>query len=123
MEFKRLKGLTIVDVKGLEKGSEEVFFETKNAAGETRKFHMLHYQDCCESVYVADVDGDVTDLIGAKVVEAYEETKDASGSEDVYDSGTWTFYFIQTTKGGVWIRWLGESNGYYSESVDFEEVN
>jgi hypothetical protein len=114
---KRLVGSVIAAVKGLEPGSDRVVFRTADG----REFVMHHSQDCCEHVWVEDVSGDVSDLIGSEVLAAEESTNRDDPPENA-DSWTWTFYRITTSKGLVVIRWLGESNGYYSESVDFEEV-
>lgn len=84
-----------------------------------RVFTMLHHQDCCESVYLEDVCGDLDDLIGAQVVHAREETQD---DEADAECGMWTFYILSTTKGTVTLRWHGSSNGYYSVGVDFCEA-
>ena len=98
----------------------------KTADGKTYKMH--HNQDCCESVYLEDVAGEWDDLIGYPITLAEEVTSNENptdATEDILeyqDSFTWTFYKLATIKGYVDLRWYGESNGYYSESVDFEEV-
>jgi hypothetical protein len=87
---------------------------------------MYHYQDCCESVYVESVVGDLSDLIGSPILQAEEVVQmsgdDASLEGRGDESFTWTFYKLATIKGSVTIRWYGGSNGYYSESVTFKQL-
>ncbi len=87
-------------------------------------YRMYHEQDCCESVYIEDIVGDIYDIVGSVIVEAECVTNsDDEGEDWTDDSFTWTFYKIGTAKGFVTIRWYGESNGYYSEEVTFERVS
>lgn len=85
----------------------------------THKYTMYHEQNCCETVEISDITGDLDDLVGVPIIQASEETNEDNPPEGA-DSFTWTFYNIATIKGYVTIRWLGESNGYYSESVDIK---
>ena len=112
-----LVGVIIKSIEGLEQYSEELVIKTDKGC-----IKFYHDQDCCESVYIEDFELD-NDLSGAKIISAEEVVSyDETGN---YDSATWTFYKIETNKGGLFIRWLGESNGYYSESVDciFTEID
>lgn len=88
-------------------------------------YRMMHIQDCCESVYLEDIDAPLDTLEGTEILEAEEVTNsDNPGSsvEDYVDSFTWTFYKFRTAKGWLTMRWFGESNGYYSESVDLVDA-
>lgn len=117
-----LLGETLTEVAGMEPGSEEVMLTT--ASG--KRFRMAHSQDCCESVALADVVGDPATLIGFPLLVARENTNNDEASrpaKEYVDSWTWTFYSFATAKGWVTLRWLGESNGYYSESVNLDLVS
>jgi hypothetical protein len=76
---------------------------------------MFHEQDCCESVYLEDVVGDLSDLENAEIVRAEKTTSDIEETD--YGIKRWTFYNISTVKGSVTLRWCGSSNGYYSVEV------
>lgn len=89
-------------------------------------YNMYHNQDCCESVTIESVVGDIEDLIGVPILVAEESSSDENpeGVEvsEYQESVTWTFYKLATIKGYVDIRWYGESNGYYSEGVSLYKV-
>ena len=110
-----LIGKTLTEVQKVE--ADEIYFRTSDG----EEYRMYHYQDCCESVSIEDIIGDLDDLVGSPITMAEEITEQGEDTE-WGDSSTWTFYKFATNKGYVTIRWFGTSNGYYSESVDFEKV-
>ena len=118
-QFDEMKGLTFKTIRGAEVGSVQIDFTDMLG----RKFRLDHSQNCCESVQVEDICGDISDLIGPPILLAEEvSNSDQIDGHECGGSFTWTFYKLSTIKGSVTIRWLGESNGYYSESVDFQQL-
>lgn len=104
-------GHVLVDVTRDYDGGDYIIFTTSDG----HRFVMHHEQDCCESVEIKDITGDLTSLIGAPLVMA-EEVSNRDDTE--YGTETWTFYKFATNNGYITISWLGESNGFYSESVE-----
>ena len=109
-----LKGKILKDIKI--EGTESILFIDKDDI----EYEMFHDYDCCENVYIEDICGDINNLIGSEIIMAEEViNRDLSPLNEFDESYTWTFYKFATVKGYVTIRWYGESNGYYSEKVDF----
>lgn len=115
VEMKDLVGITFTKVYHDEqKFGDRLVFEC--AYGQ---FIFQHNQDCCENVWLESIVGDLEDLVGKPLlVSECEESQYEQASE----SGTWTFYKFATNNGYVDVRWIGESNGYYSESVSLSFV-
>jgi hypothetical protein len=110
-----LVGLTLVSVTGAV-NDERITFTAMDGA----EYALLHVPDCCESVFVEDIVGNLQDLVGSPILIAREDTNTPQEPlEAGEESFTWTFYNLATVKGHVTLRWYGSSNGYYSEGVDF----
>jgi hypothetical protein len=116
--FESMLGLTMKSVVG-KAGDDEMIFTADNG----KRFTFYHGQDCCEYVRIEDVCGDLSDLVGSPLTMAKEvdSIHGLGNGEDSDYSNTWTFYHFGTANGSVVVRWLGSSNGYYSESVDVRE--
>ena len=108
-KFEQIQGMTITAV--VYKESNESLLIHLN----THVLEMIHHQDCCETVYLADVVGSFEDLIGYPLLEVSENLVDIA-TEDM--SSTASYYNFKTIKASVQLRWVGESNGHYSETID-----
>lgn len=119
----RIEGTTVPISDMLGGTVEDIVINYEGEGGDTiafwmrdgTTFVMMHDQDCCETVLIKDIAGDIRGLIGEPLVMA-EEATNRGETED--GTQTWTFYKFATNNGYVTISWHGESNGYYSESVD-----
>lgn len=124
LKISELLGKTLNKIDG-DRNSDEIIFHTTD--GHTYRMH--HDQDCCESVTIEDIAGDLQDLLHTPITRAEEPSSldgfDSSkpSSDFSNDSFSWTFYILGTNKGTVTLRWFGSSNGYYSEKVNFDEVD
>jgi len=119
-EFSDLVGKTITELE-VTGDKESIYFM---AGPPATKYRLIYHQDCCAVCSIEDIEGTLYDIQMSPILVAEEvsnvklDPKDPDDAE--YGHYTWTFYKIDTIKGGVTIRWYGSSNGYYSEQASFE---
>ena len=115
-KFSELQGKTLTNIKIKIEDEDTIIFEC--LTGE--KFILLHNRDCCEKVTIKDIVGDTNNLLNTPILLAEEII--GKNTRNDYGSQTYSFYKLRTNKGSIDITWFGESNGYYSETVDFERI-
>ena len=113
--FENLKGVTLKFVEFKKNGCRNGDILTfRDTDGNT--YEMYNDQDCCESVWLEDQCGSWVDILNTPILSAHViESEQERGC-------TWTFYTLVTIHGSMTLRWIGESNGYYSESVSFTKL-
>lgn len=124
MKYEKDAWINFSDLNGKSLGGFTKIEDNENDAlifcDDTGQMYMMtHTQDCCENVWLDDVCGSWDDIEWEPLVEALETVETM---ENASESGTWSFYTFKTFKGSLTLRWCGESNGYYSETVDLYKI-
>lgn len=154
MKEKEMSEIKYNDIIGLTPVKIEIFktpfFTDRKSIPDTLVFTFAngaaaifyHQGDCCESVFIEDINGDLRLLINKPLLIAFSSSSDnvvtegnlnASGSEVCKDHNSedcddnddnndvlkWTFFHFRNMDETVTIRWAGLSNGYYSMDVDY----
>ena len=76
------------------------------------RYLMMHEQDCCESVWLDDLDGELSDWQNVTVLEASESASLADSTEM-----QWTFYRLACNLHSLCLRWCGSTDSVYSMGV------
>ncbi len=107
----------VLDSVDIDREENQILLTTRSG----RRFMVYHEQDCCESVRMVGQNGSFDELIGKPIVEARDFAVDTS-EEAIDSSQTTTTLVFRVDDQTVISRWIGDSNGYYSESVDIAEL-
>lgn len=104
--------LTYIDI-------DEKENQIKLTTASGREVMIYHEQNCCESVCIESTEGDWLSLVG-KVIVGVSHDEYERDNEWGHETRTELKFIVDGST--VISRWIGESNGYYSEIVDFIEI-
>ena len=127
-ELSEIVGQEIINIYCIHKNCSSSETDSINFVTKKGEYSLTHNQECCESVWLESVDGNLNDAIGDTVISFELETnvvKPEPVDEYCYvaEYGMWSFYKLTTSKNMFTIRFMGESNGYYSVCVEFYRIN
>lgn len=105
--------LTHIDTNG----NDEIVLTTQSG----RRIKIYHSQNCCETVCIEDTVGDFEQLLFKPLISITHE-EECSNDQEYYESCTKTDITFKVNDATVISKWIGTSNGYYSESVHWEEL-
>ena len=116
-DFFTLKGQTIRKIQALNEYSLCILTDKY-------RYDLYHEQDCCEFVRLAKIIGDIDNILNEEIIFAEEDgganEPDWYGNNYNDSSHTWTKFVLGTKNANVEFWFLGESNGYYSESISIK---
>ena len=105
-------GKTVTDID-VDRETNRILFTFDDG----RQMMFYHDQDCCEFVRITSASGFLCEMRGR--VESVEVDIKSSGDDDGHRTET-TYNFRIGTDAAI-VQWIGDSNGYYSESVNLVE--
>ncbi len=114
LTINRFHGQTITAIDVAKVGSEKVIFTLESGD----RIRMYHAKDCCETVQVRDLSPAFMSLVGQKI-NVVRELVEPGDKGEYDDSSTCSTYWLN----GEFIKWVGESNGYYNETVAIDLMN
>lgn len=117
MEFSSLIGLVIKKIMVCE-AYPFISFHTDNDT------FILHFNEiCCDRGYIADICGDLKDLIGVPILDASFESNSSKVDISVDKDVCWAYYKLSTINGYVSIRWIADGYYFYGTEVIFSKEN
>lgn len=85
-------------------------------------YTFYHDQDCCENVFLEGenklLESEIKAILNSPIVLAEARTDTSNSERGNEYSETFTFYTLRTHNDTLTLRFVGRSNGYYSERVD-----